>query len=61
MGERVIPPPINSAEVRFDAIIDELRAIRALLTPVETSAPQDGEVVELREPETKTAVKAKRT
>ncbi len=45
-----LPPAINGMELRLDAVIGELRALRALLTPAATPEPGDG-TIELREPE----------
>lgn len=50
MRETVFSPAINGHEARLDAVLDELRAIRQLLTPAKPPIPADGDTVELREP-----------
>lgn len=47
-----LPPASTSTDQRLDAVIAELRAIRAVLTPAERNEPKDGETVQLREPAT---------
>lgn len=40
----------NGTDQRLDLILDELRALRAVLAPAARPEPRDGETVELREP-----------
>lgn len=53
MADQEFPPAINGTELRLDAIVGELRALRDLMTP---AAPErepelkDGQTIELREP-----------
>lgn len=53
MNEHPLPPAVTGAEMRLDALLAELRAVRDLLTPVAPApAPEpEPEIVELREPE----------
>jgi hypothetical protein len=51
MTEQRVPPAINGTEMRLDALIGELRALRDLLTPAAKPEREDG-TVELREPGT---------
>lgn len=47
-----LPPAIDGTQMRLDAVLAELRALRGLLTPAAKAEPKDGEAVELREPKT---------
>lgn len=53
-------PAVNGTETRLDLLIDEITALRALLTPADVPEPKDGETVELREPAPAKPAKAKR-
>ena len=55
MTEHGLPPAITGLEMRVDAVIGELRALRDLLTPAASPEPEpapEPEIIELREPAT---------
>jgi hypothetical protein len=48
---RILPAPINVEQEYLAAIHGELLALRSLLTPPAAPEAQDGDTIELREPE----------
>lgn len=65
MTNQGLPPPINITDMYLAALIDEIKALRADLTPAAKPEAKDGDVVELREPakpeSAKRLTKAKRS